>query len=128
MSVASGALSRTADGQPGYAVRVSPGSALLIRALTEHADEVELVDIAQFAVAMNREKRKNRTPFGNRPLPASIEFVCPDEVVQNLKGEPRERGKLVGVWIPAVVLDDLTRVIETPAEAAANGAPLIVMP
>jgi len=119
MSVASGALAHTTAGEPGYAVRVSPDVALLIRALTEHADEVELVDVARFAASMRRQ---------NDRRPAAIEFLCPDEVVKSLNGEPRRRGKLVAAWIPAVVLDDLQRQIVTPSEAAANGAPLIVTP
>jgi hypothetical protein len=113
------APSTTPAGGPGYAVRVSPEVALLIRALTEYGSEVEIVDLAAYLLSAVRQNDKR---------PAKLEVICPDEIVKSLQGEPRMRGRLLAAWIPAVVLEDLARVVVTPQEAAAGGGPLIVTP
>lgn len=109
----------TAIGEPGLAVRVSPETALLVRAATEYSSECEVVDLSAYVVDTRRGK-------GSRP--ATIEVLVPDEVVKSLTGEPERRGKLLALWVPATVLEDLTRLVVSPQEAAAGAGPLIVTP
>lgn len=117
-----GALAMAADGGPGYAVKVSREAALLVRAATEYPGEVEVVDLGPWVTDTSRQNRKG---------PAKITVICPDEVVKSLEGVEEKRGVLLALWVPRAVLDDLRRQesgIATPAEAAAGGGPLIVMP
>lgn len=122
MPVGAGSLATTPDGAPGYAVQVSRETALLIRAATEYPGQTEVVDLTRRILGSKREKRDR---------PAEITIEVPDEVVKVLHGHPGNWGRLLALWVPREVLDDLRRVesgIATPAEAAANGGPLIVVP
>lgn len=122
MPLGAGALATTPDGAPGYAVQVSRETALLIRAATEYPGQTEVVDLTSFVVDTSRHNDKR---------PATLRVICPDEIVKSLTGEKERRGRLLALWVPREVLDDLRRVesgIATPAEAAAGGGPLIVTP
>lgn len=122
MPLGAGALATTPQGEPGYAVSVSRETALLIRAATEYPEQTEVVDLTRRILGSKRQKRDR---------PAEITIEVPDEVVKVLHGHPGQRGRLLALWLPVEVLDDLRRVesgIVSPAEAAAGGGPLIVTP
>lgn len=122
MPLGAGQLATTPSGEPGYAVKVSRETALLIRAATEYPGQVEVVDLGPWVVSAARQNDKR---------PAKLELICPDEIVKSLRGDVEKRGKLLALWVPREVLDDLRRMesgIVTPVEAAANGGPLIVTP
>lgn len=122
MPVGAGALATTPDGAPGYAVSVSRETALLIRAATEYPGQTEVVDLTAYVVDTSRHNDKR---------PATLRVICPDEIVKSLTGDKERRGRLLALWVPVEVLDDLRRVesgIVSPAEAAAGGGPLIVTP
>lgn len=118
--LASGRVVPAASGGAALALQVSPETALVVRALTEHASECKLVNVAAEAVGSSR---------ASAFAPARIEFSVPDEVVQNLRGMNEPRGLLLALWIPGPVKEELLRQVVTPAEAAASdGLPLIVVP
>lgn len=122
MPLGAGQLATTPSGEPGYAVKVSRETALLIRAATEYPGQVEVVELTRRIIASKPQKHDR---------PAEITIEVPDEVVRNLHGHPGRRGRLLALWVPVEVVDDLRRLesgIATPAEAAAGGGPLIVTP
>lgn len=104
---------------PAPAVRFDGETALVVRALMEHGDEVEALDATPWIRNLARRNDKR---------PATIELAAPDPVVLSLKGEPEQRGKLCLVWIPAVVLEDMARKVLLPAEAARADAAIVVAP
>lgn len=81
------------------AVEVSPEAALILMALSQRGGECQIVNLLEYTSNVRRRNAKR---------PASLEFIIPDEIAKNVKGEPTEQDCLLLVHIPRVVFNEIT--------------------
>lgn len=82
----------------GPAIEVSADAALILMALSQRGTECQIVNVLQYTSNVRRQNAKR---------PAMLEFIIPDEIAKNVKGEPAEQDMLLLVHIPRVVFDEL---------------------